>query len=323
MESIRELTGAEVASHYAIASDVRGARLAWVHAAGATREQVVCATTGVTGLSLGTTAPRPARVAYDPNLVEPVQRNAPMTLADMLHRGVASEEGLIRVRDGVRGTVGLQECDQLRVVLCEGPSMLSYLGLYRGAARGAFGLREKRVLTKLVPVLVERLELEARVSGGGQLDSTLEATLEALGQPAWVVDASGRVLHANRSGEALLTTDRAGLCEQLRLALTGAARGVFRVAPLRASGLSRHSLVVARGTDEGVEARLRDRAVAWGVRPRGLEVLRRVVKGLSNVAIARELRITERTVEVHVSGLLEVARVENRSSLIAAFYGRG
>lgn len=125
------------------------------------------------------------------------------------------------------------------------------------------------------------------------------------------------------TGEALLTTDRAGLCEQLRLALTGAARGVFRVAPLRASGLSRHSLVVARGTDEGVEARLRDRAVAWGVRPRGLEVLRRVVKGLSNVAIARELRITERTVEVHVSGLLEVARVENRSSLIAAFYGRG
>jgi DNA-binding NarL/FixJ family response regulator len=80
-------------------------------------------------------------------------------------------------------------------------------------------------------------------------------------------------------------------------------------------------LLVARGTGAGVEARLRDCSTAWNLRPRVVEVLRGVVRGLSNVAIARELGVVERTIEVHVSTLLEAARVENRASLIVAVYG--
>ncbi len=51
------------------------------------------------------------------------------------------------------------------------------------------------------------------------------------------------------------------------------------------------------------------------VTPRQRDVLRWLSRGLDNAAIASKLRITERTVKAHVSSLLEVFSVGNRTQL--------
>jgi two-component system, NarL family, nitrate/nitrite response regulator NarL len=50
-----------------------------------------------------------------------------------------------------------------------------------------------------------------------------------------------------------------------------------------------------------------------GLSPRELEILRALVEGKSNKAIARELNITEATVKVHLKALLRKVRVNNRT----------
>jgi PAS domain-containing protein len=316
MESIRGVMGAEVVGHYHVDVTAAGARLDWIGGAGVSRAQLEAMLTSFTALTRGFRQ----LLAYDPGWVNPSQRNVPMTYTELLLAGT-TELTIENTRLLTRKNLGAGAHHQLRVVLSEGPSMLGYLGVYRGTSPGDFGLREKRTLRQLVPALVERLRLERRLAHQGLQEATLDAALEALGQPAWVVNRTGDVLHTNRAGLALLRADRRALTERLRQVLAGGLRAAFSTAHLRGPGLPAYSLLVARGTEAGVEARLRDCATAWNLSPRVVEVLRGVVRGLSNVAIARELGVVERTIEVHVSTLLEAARVENRASLIAAVYG--
>jgi two-component system nitrate/nitrite response regulator NarL len=50
-----------------------------------------------------------------------------------------------------------------------------------------------------------------------------------------------------------------------------------------------------------------------GLSPRELEILRMLVNGESNRAIARELTVTEATIKVHLRSLLRKVRVNNRT----------
>jgi two-component system nitrate/nitrite response regulator NarL len=52
---------------------------------------------------------------------------------------------------------------------------------------------------------------------------------------------------------------------------------------------------------------------ARGLSPRELQILRALVNGRSNKAIARELSISEATVKVHLKALLRKVRVNNRT----------
>jgi DNA-binding CsgD family transcriptional regulator len=283
-----------------------------VRAAGAGLEQVTRVTQNIPGVN-GT---GPSHLAYDPCRIAPEQRNAVVTYEELQRAGKISEAGIAHLGQLFERETGVWLDRQLRVILCEGASMLGFLGLFRRRGAENFGRRERRALSRLVPALRERHQLEVRLSDEALHEATLDTVLEAMGQPAWVVDAKGHVLHSNRAGKSALDAERQETQERLR------RRGSsLRVADLRGPGLPAYSLLVARGTEASVEARLRDCATAWNLSPRVVEVLRGVVRGLSNVAIARELGVVERTIEVHVSTLLEAARVENRASLIAAVYG--
>jgi two-component system nitrate/nitrite response regulator NarL len=70
------------------------------------------------------------------------------------------------------------------------------------------------------------------------------------------------------------------------------------------------SAMPADGDGDGRDQALR---ASSGLSPRELEILRMLVNGDSNKAIARELTITEATVKVHLKALLRKVRVNNRT----------
>ncbi len=277
---------------------------------------------------------------YDPARPVPAQRNRALhfrphdqTQEEPLHDtrqgawrrlgiGPAEQEQVReRVSTGavtIYRRLGMEHMFQLRVLVCEGPALLAWVGALRGEP---FTLREQRLLQALIPALQRRLGLEARLREAGLLGSALEAALEALGQPAYVITSTGRVVHTNSAGRAQAERARETLAEAAQCFARGEAppRGAT-VTPLRVPGLALHYLVVDQSAEAQAGARIHVLAERWGLTAREVEVLERIIQGESNKAIAARLGCAERTVEVHVTHVLSKAAVESRSALIAKFF---
>lgn len=71
---------------------------------------------------------------------------------------------------------------------------------------------------------------------------------------------------------------------------------------------------------ERIDRQLDVVASRWKLTPRQREVLAMLVRGDSNKEIARKLSCARRTVELHVTTLLDKAGVESRSQLAARFW---
>jgi DNA-binding NarL/FixJ family response regulator len=207
---------------------------------------------------------------------------------------------------------------QLRALVCEGSSLLAWIGALRSEP---FTPREQRLLQELLPSLQRRLELETRLREAGLLGVALEAALEALGQPAYVLTATGKVVHANTAGRAR--------AEQVSQALVEAVRRHTQGEPLppgttvkllQARGLYPHYLVVDSSVEAQASARVHILATRWKLTSREAEVLEHIIQGTSNKVIATRLGCAERTVEVHVTHVLSKAEAESRSALIAKFF---
>jgi DNA-binding CsgD family transcriptional regulator len=230
-----------------------------------------------------------------------------------------------RVRERVHeGTVtlyrrlGMEHMFQLRALVCEGPALLAWIGVLRSEP---FSPREQRLLQELLPGLQRRLELETRLREAGLLGSALEAALEALGQPAYVLSSKGRVVHANSAGRAQAEQAPRHLVEAVQRHARGEpVPAGTTVTPLRVRGLAPHYLVVDRSAEAQAGARVHVLAARWGLTGREAEVLEHIIQGTSNKAIAARLGCAERTVEVHVTHVLSKAEVESRSALIAKFF---
>ena len=144
-----------------------------------------------------------------------------------------------------------------------------------------------------------------------ELESALQAVLDACAAPAYLADVTGAVL---------LASSGARQPEPLG-AIQAAARGRPR-AGWRAIAIPRTSirLVLApaamRETDF-VERLLSDFARRVGLTSRETQVLALVAKGATNRDIAQELSIAEVTVENHISRLLQKAGAARRSHLLA------
>jgi DNA-binding CsgD family transcriptional regulator len=77
----------------------------------------------------------------------------------------------------------------------------------------------------------------------------------------------------------------------------------------------------ARGSIEfTIERRLGLASARWALTPRHLDVLRGLVHGHSNREIAQTLRCTLRTVEAHMTALLERCDAPSRLALVATFW---
>ena len=213
--------------------------------------------------------------------------------------------------------LGMEQLFQLRALVCEHQALLAWVGALRCEP---FTSQEQQLLQELMPSLERRLTLELRLREAGLLGSALEAALEALGQPAYITTATGRVVHANRVGQSRTPRTTRYLAETVRRHVRGDAPADISVTALRVPGLATHYLVVDRNADAQNSARVRMLAERWGLTARESEVLENIIQGASNKAIAARLGCAERTVEVHVTHVLSKAQAESRSALIAKFF---
>lgn len=251
--------------------------------------------------------------AFDPVVPEARQRNAPLTRADL---GADAFEALPAVRE-LYPACGLAGTDMLRVLVCEDSVLLAWVGAFR---REPFTRDERRWLGELVPTLRRRLCIEHQLSGLPVAAAAIAAAVEAMASPAFLLRDPAAVVYANAPGRALLERDRPGVTAQLEAAADGVNGGAARFAAMRLQTPAGHSLVVQREAPVSVETRIAAAGARWSLTRRQAEVLARVASGASNKAVAGALGCAERTVELHVTALLEKARCENRVELVAKFW---
>jgi DNA-binding CsgD family transcriptional regulator len=242
-------------------------------------------------------------------------------LAPWKKLGLVTDEEMAQLQAHVRASmgsflqgVGLERMVYLRVLVCDGPALLAWVGAIRSEP---FEAREMHLLRELVPSLQRRLKVDARLREAGVLNAALEGALEAMGQPAFVVSATGRVAHANSAGKAWLERDTGLVVEGLKKYLRGEPTEPLVFNRLQLPGAPAHYLAVVQGDSAQAFARVHSLSTHWGLTARETEVLGRLVRGESNKAIALHLGCAERTVEVHVTRILAKAQVESRSALIS------
>ena len=73
--------------------------------------------------------------------------------------------------------------------------------------------------------------------------------------------------------------------------------------------------------DADLSQRVERMAHRWGLTARQREVLAGLARGHSNRALSQSLGCAEKTVEVHVSAVLEKSGVSSRTALLARFWG--
>jgi DNA-binding CsgD family transcriptional regulator len=251
--------------------------------------------------------------AYNPGCPEPSQRNRVVTVTSRELRARA-----IPIALDLFPKVGVGGSDQMRVLVCEGPSLLAWVGAWQA---GGFEPHQEAILAALIPALQKRLQT-VRLLEGGSRNCVVEAALDAIGRAAFVVAGAGRIVEANRFGRELLEREGRFLRAEVVAAVGArAAHPRWDVIPVEGRGRAPEVLVLARAwTAERVAAQIALATAQWTLTPRQREVLAKVAEGNANRTIAAMLGITERTVEVHVTALFEKAQVECRAELVARVY---
>jgi DNA-binding NarL/FixJ family response regulator len=142
--------------------------------------------------------------------------------------------------------------------------------------------------------------------------AALDAVLDAIPSPAFVLGPRGRILRANAAGEAMLQADHTATIARLR---ADARKTRFPV-----SGARDHCLAIVDAPPGDIRPRVAAAARRWRLTSREADVLALVGEGRSNAAIAHAARMSEKTVEVRLSALLRKAGAAGRTELIALLW---
>jgi len=251
------------------------------------------------------TAP-PRFANYDPDAPDRRQRNLVLRTHEI--RALVNR-GAPPVVSRFLPPFAISESDQMRVLVCDGPVLLAWVGVLRARK---FAREEARVFQRLVAPLQRRLAIERRLGDAQARAIELGVAVEEVPAAVFVLGARGSVLHANAAGRALLDSDRTGTEQQLASGLGVQSANID--ADLRLA-------VVQRPADPS--PRVAAARVRWHLTPRQSQVLRHLASGLSNRAIAIELGCAESTIELHVSALLQKSLCESRAQLVARLWSGG
>jgi DNA-binding CsgD family transcriptional regulator len=258
---------------------------------------------------------RPFPLYFEPPSPPREQRNKVVDSIAWLERNKPGcwEQNAMHVK--VLRPLGLHWHRQPRALLYEGSVQLAWFGALHPTAASS---RQLAILSALVRPMHRRLSVERRIFGTPYLAAALATTLERLGAPAFIINARGVVCETNKPGEALLSTRGDVLVDQLREVLLGLPDPSIELIPISREGETAFYLAVMREASPNarIAACLDACQARWRFTKRQREVLALVVAGLSNAAIARELGCVERTVELHVSALLDRAVVDSRAGLV-------
>jgi DNA-binding CsgD family transcriptional regulator len=246
-------------------------------------------------------------LAYNPYSVEAPQRNRAL-----LRKNLAPEV-FAEHHESLYRAVGLPGHDQVRVLICEGPRLLSWLG---AAREEPFTEREAAVLRHLIPPVRERLRLERQLRPPWPAGLALEAALEALGRPAFVVGPRNTIDFGNMLGSTQLVRDAKGVLASIDRSARNASDGAFTITRLCAPGGPTYLLAIERERRPGI-ANLVSRAQGrWGLTARQTHVLELLLTGATNKEIAVQSACAEVTVEKHVTELYRRSGSRSRMDLL-------
>ncbi len=249
---------------------------------------------------------------FDALAPDPWQRNVPRTLEELKQNGRPTPPAL----QTLYARLGIAGMDQLRVLVCEDNTLLGWFGALRPEP---FGSRERQLLARLTPELGHRLSRERALRLEALKASALDVALEALPSAAYLVSHGGEVLHANAAGLAALARAPDAVRQALREALEapGLAAQGYRLTRVATPGQQASYVAVQDGAGAETLARVDRMAQRWGLTARQREVLAGLARGHSNRALAQALGCAEKTVEVHVSAVLEKSGAGSRAALLA------
>ncbi len=267
---------------------------------------------------------------YDPERPEEPQRNVlhepgrfhdvARGLVNWRKLGITPEarEQFLRATEATRHLFRLvdgEHLHQLRVLVCDGPSLLAWFGVLQ---ERPFTARQRRIVEALIPAVHQRLRLDRALDDAKVATAGLAAALEQLGAAAFVVDGRGSVVHANSA--ARVTLEEAGATTELA-ALR--ARDGVQITRIAAPGLGEHHLVIARRPADELATRVESAALRHRLTPRQTQVLTQLALGRANKVIAAHLGCAENTVELHVTLLLRKLDVGSRAEAVARLWGQG
>lgn len=247
------------------------------------------------------------RVAlYNPYCPEPNQRNKARYIPVLEHR--ETNPAFYRISERVIG----KELNQLRVLLCDGPVLLAWVG---GFAPGADLRHRAALLQRMGEPLRRRLAVERRL-GADARAAALDVLLDRFPGRALLVGPSGEIAHANGPARASLAKSTAlrALAKQNVEAPAAPLAGFERLA-VPGAGAPAHVLLLELPSEEDIiEARAQELALT----PRQVTVLRLMARGYANKETAQALRVSVATVEFHVSRLLRRFGVDSRAQILAS-----
>jgi DNA-binding CsgD family transcriptional regulator len=251
---------------------------------------------------------------YNPIRPEPAQRDRVLRTHEVAE---LTEGRVLAVQEHMFRRIGSPGSDTMRALVCDGASMLAWLGIVQPEATTD---RQRDLLTRLLPAFRKRLVFERILTEASLGTRALVAALEQINAPAWLLERGGRIAHANAAGVARFDADRDGLRAILQACAGGLLEPRFKVTPLRDGDGSDRGHIVVELLDRTPRA-LAEAARRFNLTPAQTRVLERVARGISNATIAAELGVAERTVEAHVTAILVKAQVPSRSALIVHIYG--
>ncbi len=215
------------------------------------------------------------------------------------------------------GELGISADYQLRMLLCEGRSMLGVIAGVQEEEQ--FSDRQRLLLQRVGTALREQLIVERRTGGTQGLGhAVMVAALEHVPSAAFIVDEAGRVAYANAVGRHRLEVRGDVIREALsqRARDPSAPRNALTWTKLAGPGLPALYLAVSGSGDDRVRFGIERARRRWQLTPREVDVLAEVAAGRQNSQIAERLDAAPRTIELHISSILRKAHADSRSQLV-------
>lgn len=250
---------------------------------------------------------------FNPERPEPAQRNVALGLGQVFRMIGTSKRP---VSDEMFPKLGMGGWDQMRTLICDGPSLLSWIGGFRPET---FRERERLLLVRLIPVLQARLRLERQLGDAAVTTAAIPAAMQAISTAAFIVSASGDVRHANSAGAQLLQQQKEAIQWLSNDVKTSSARK-FALTKLIVRGAPEHFLAVLHRPARDPTRCLTAAVQRWQLTKKQSEVLRWLIHGAANKTVAAALDCAEGTIELHVTALMAKVQVKTRAELVAKFW---
>jgi len=274
--------------------------------------------------------------AFNPVLPEPAQRNTVVQLppfracddvnvrARLARMGIPSAQQarvirrMVRLNERFLGRIELAGLHVCRTLLCDGPRLLAFFGLFSPQRISA---RQRRALSETLPITLRRLLDERMRQWIRATHSAIGGVVDAVPDPFFIVRATGDIEHMNAAAAARLANDRT-LLGRIAAAAGGAVFPDLQVQRWEITGTPRYTAVAMRRHDDdgGLAARLDAFINRWSLTPGQAVVLRHVARGLSNGEIAAELDCSVRGIEHHLSRIFARVGCSGRAALLARLW---